>query len=193
MNTLYFEDYEQFVEDIFLADDEYSINIVAKYYDAKEIVKQLILIGYDIGSINELSDTDVNGYSDEYIISVLDNDIWVSPAKRGNKYLNIETDGCFVLNDCNSKILSKIDADDIFEVIIGEEDFEDEIKDCDGDCEHCCCNDKYNLSSNSSATTASSTSHCFVNGKEVTKAEYDEAIKNISGFLNFVNKVWNII
>lgn len=178
MNTLYFEDYEQFVEDIFLADDEYSINIVAKYYDAKEIVKQLILIGYDIGSINELSDTDVNGYSDEYIISVLDNDIWVSPAKRGNKYLNIETDSCFVLNDCNSKILSKIDADDIFEVFIDD----------DYNCNEHCCEKCHNCEEYSLDDDIFESEECFVNDKNVSKEEYDEIVKNMFKLLNFVSK-----
>ena len=41
------------------------------------------------------------------------------------------------------------------------------------------------------ATTTSSSYE--VNGKEVTKEEYDKAVEDISGFLSFVNKIWDII
>ena len=40
--------------------------------------------------------------------------------------------------------------------------------------------------------TTSSTSY-EVNGKEVIKEEYDKAVEDISGFLSFVNKIWDII
>ena len=33
----------------------------------------------------------------------------------------------------------------------------------------------------------------MVNGKEVTKEEYDKAVEDISSFLSFVNKIWDII
>lgn len=36
----------------------------------------------------------------------------------------------------------------------------------------------------------STSSHCYVNGKEVTKAEYDKANKEIENFLEFVRKVY---
>lgn len=43
------------------------------------------------------------------------------------------------------------------------------------------------------ATITSSSTSYEVNGKEVTKEEYDKAVKDISGFLSFVNKIWDII
>ena len=38
------------------SDDDYnSVNVVAKYEDAKEIIRELVGIGYDIAFINELA------------------------------------------------------------------------------------------------------------------------------------------
>lgn len=44
-----------------------SIAIVAKYYEAKTLIENLISErGYEIGNITDLSDVAANGYSDEY-------------------------------------------------------------------------------------------------------------------------------
>ena len=51
------------------------------------------------------------------------------------------------------------------------------------DCENC---DYHDVDTTSTATYK-------VNGKEVTKEEYDKAVEDISGFLSFVNKIWDII
>lgn len=64
-------------------------------------------------------------------------------------------------------------------ILFGQED----NCECDGNCENCNCHD---------VATTSSTSY-EVNGKEVIKEEYDKAVEDISGFLSFVNKIWDII
>ena len=40
---------------------------------------------------------------------------------------------------------------------------------------------------------AASSASYKVNNKEVTKEEYNKAVEDVSGFLSFVNKIWDII
>lgn len=112
--------------------------------------------------------------NDAFVISLLDDEIWCEPVKRENEYIFVEADVVYIFDNCNSKIVPKIEADEVYEVEVGNEY---------GDCENCDCHD---------VDTTSSASY-KVNGKEVTKEEYDKAIEDISGFLGFVNKIWDII
>lgn len=186
IKTLHFEDYEDFacaVSDAYdkvKSNDEYnSVDIVAKYEDAKEIIRELIGIGYGIAFIDELADPEWDGYDDAFVVSLLDDEIWCEPVKRDREYIFVEADVVYIFDDCNSKIIPKIESNEVYEVEIGNE-----YDDCDGDCENC---DYHDVD-----TTTSSTSY-EVNGKEVTKEEYDKAVEDISGFLSFVNKIWDII
>lgn len=181
IKTLHFEDYEDFacaVSDAYdkvKSNDEYnSVDVVAKYEDAKEIIRELIRIGYGIAFIDELGDPEWDGYDDAFAISLLDNEIWCEPVKRKDGYIFVEANVVYIFNDCNSKIIPKIEADEVYKVEI--------VNDYD-DCENCDCHDM--------ATTSST--FYEVNGKKVTKEEYDKAVEDISGFLNFVNKIWDII
>lgn len=144
IKTLHFEDYEDFtctVSDVYnkvRSDDEYnSIDIVAKYEDAKEIIRELVGIGYDIAFINELADPEWDGYDDAFVISLLDDEIWCEPVKRDEGYIFVEADVVYIFDDCNSKIIPKIEANEVYEVGIGNE-----YDDCDGDCENCPAHDE---------------------------------------------------
>lgn len=181
IKTLHFEDYEDFacaVADTYdrvKSDDKYnSVDVVAKYEDTKEIIRELVGMGYGIAFINELVDPKYDGYDNAFIISLLDDEIWCEPVKQKNGYIFVEADVVYIFDNCNSKIIPKIESDEVYEVEIG---------DFDCDCENCNCHDM---------TTTSSTFY-EVNGKKVTKKEYDKAVENISGFLSFVNKIWDII
>ena len=113
-----------------------SIGIVAKYEDAREILSNLISMNYDIGRIEIYDELD-NGYADEFEITIFDNAVWCSPTKDENKYLNLEDDYVYLLDNCNSKIISHIYAKEIYEVEVGEVDDY-----CNCCCEHCnCCHD----------------------------------------------------
>lgn len=138
IKTLHFENYEGFtctVSDVYnkvRSDDEYnSIDVVAKYEDAKEIIRELIGMGYGIAFINELADPEWDGYDDAFVISLLDDEIWCEPVKRKDGYIFVEADVVYVFDDCNSKIIPKIESDEVYEVEVGNYD------DCDGDCENC--------------------------------------------------------
>ena len=138
IKILHFEDYEDCtctVSDVYnkvRSDDEYnSIDVVAKYEDAKEIIRELIGMGYGIAFINELADPEWDGYDDAFVISLLDDEIWCEPVKRKDGYIFVEADVVYVFDDCNSKIIPKIESDEVYEVEVGNYD------DCDGDCENC--------------------------------------------------------
>lgn len=147
INTLNFEDYEDFacvVSDAYdkvKSDDEYnSVDVVAKYEDAKEIIRELIGIGYGIAFIDNLANPEWDGYNDAFVISLLDDEIWCEPVKRENGYIFVEADVVYIFDNCNSKIVPKIESDEVYEVEIGDFNYDD----CDGDCENCeCHNDTY--------------------------------------------------
>lgn len=167
IKTLHFEYYEDFACNISDAydrvkfNDEYnSVDIIAKYEDAKEIIRELVGIGYGIAFINELADTEWNNYDDAFVISLLENEIWCEPIKRKDGYIFVEANVVYIFDDCNSKIISKIESDEVYEVEVGN---------CDYDCESCDCHDM---------ATTSSTSY-EVNGKSVDKETYEKAIEDI--------------
>lgn len=144
IKTLHFEDYEDFacaVSDAYdkvKSNDEYnSVDIVAKYEDAKEIIRELIGIGYGIAFIDELADPEWDGYDDAFVVSLLDDEIWCEPVKRDMEYIFVEADVVYIFDDCNSKIIPKIESNEVYEVEIGNE-----YDDCDGDCENCNCHDE---------------------------------------------------
>ena len=144
IKTLHFEGYEDFtcvmsdVYDRVKSNDEYnSVDVIVKYKDAKEIVRELVGIGYGIAYITELADVEYDGYDDAFVISLLDDEIWCEPVKRDDKYIFVEANVVYIFDDCNSKIISKIEADEVYEVEIGYK-----YDDCDGDCENCCCHDE---------------------------------------------------
>ena len=160
IKTLHFEDYEDFacaVSDVYdrvKSDDEYnSVDVVAKYEDAKEIIRELIGIGYGIAFINELANPEWDGYDDAFVISLLDDEIWCEPVKLKDDYIFVEADVVYIFDDCNSKIIPKIEADDVYEVEIGNE-----YDNCDDDCEN------------------SEEERFTINGKPATKEEFDRYV-----------------
>ena len=157
MKNLYFDNFEDLacaVSDVYdrvKSDDEYnSVDVVAKYEDAKEIIRELIGIGYGIAFINELADPEWDGYDDAFVVSLLDDEIWCEPVKLKDDYIFVEADVVYIFDDCNSKIIPKIEADDVYEVEIGNE-----YDNCDDNCEN------------------SEEEGFTVNGKPVSKEEFD--------------------
>lgn len=144
-----------------------NVVVVAKYYEAKTLIENLISErGYEIGNITNLSDVVANGYSDEYIVTLFVNEINCEPAKVDNKYKDIYAEAIYILENCNSKIMSHIHGEEnVFEVYIDEIECEDDC-DCDEDCENCCCFEDNGIYE--------------INGKRVSKKELSKYLeKNI--------------
>lgn len=170
IKTVKIYDYEHFaciISDTYddvTSDDEFnSVGVVAKYEDAKEIIRELIGLGHDIANI-KINDSQCNGYDDAYIVSLDDEGIWCEPIKRDSGYIYVENQVCYIFGNCNSKILEKIESDKIYEVKFYDED-EDE-----DDCECCDC---------ANCKPSTSTASYSVNGKPVGKEEYENAMAEI--------------
>lgn len=152
-----------------------NVVVVAKYYEAKTLIENLISErGYEIGNITDLSDVVANGYSDEYIVTLFVNEINCEPAKVNNRYKDIYADAIYILENCNSKVMSNIHGEEnVFEVYIDENDCEDDY-DYDEDCENydCCGNDTYYFDVKSGTYE--------INGKKDSKKELSKYLeKNI--------------
>lgn len=155
MTTHYFDDYENFVcevDDMYdsMNDDFKTIGIIAKYEEAKEILQQLICIGYDIAHI-ELYDELFDNYHDEYIIILTSNGIYCEKFKHKNEYIKEDSTITYVSNECNSACLKHIDSDMILCFEIDNEEYEigdnleiglwDDDCDCCDECYHCECDE----------------------------------------------------
>ena len=170
MERLEFNDYEEFAcevadtfDDIRQNDDFDDIAIIAHYDEAKQIIREILCLGYDINSI-ELKDPEL-GYDDvPYVISVCgidsEHEVWCEPMVRDNgKYIDNESSIIYVLDNCSSEVLKHLYSECIFEVGIG-----DDACECD-ECECACKKDE-------KATTTKSVYK--INNKEVSKEEFDK-------------------
>ena len=190
MERLEFNDYEEFAcevadtfDDICKNDDFDDIAIIAHYDEAKQIIREILCLGYDLNSI-ELKNPEL-GYDDvPYVISVCGIDseyeVWCEPMVRDNgEYIDDESSIIYVLDNCSSEVLKHLDSECIFEVGIGAE--------CD-DCEKgFTVNGKpvskeefdnyvsqFKHDEKPTTTTSSSKESYFINGKSVDKSEFDK-------------------
>lgn len=119
-------------------DDLSSLSIVGTYNEIKDVLRELICIGYDIGSFDEFGSPEVFWYEDEYILSLLNDEIWVEKLKGETRYKYVNGNVVYLFDDCNSKIISKIqNIAATYEVSIDENDDRMDIckaHDCDMKC-----------------------------------------------------------
>ena len=170
MERLEFNDYEEFAcevadtfDDIRKNDDFDDIAIIAHYDEAKQIIREILCLGYDLNSI-ELKNPEL-GYDDvPYIISVCgidsEHEVWCEPMVRDNgKYIDDESSVIYVLDNCSSEVLKHLDSDCIFEVGIEDE---------------CSCNECECACKKDEKPTSTSKESYFINGKSVDKSEFDK-------------------
>lgn len=131
------------IEDIH-DDEDCFVSIFAKYEQAREIISDLLAyVNVKLDGII-LHDESYDGYDDEYVIDVWSDCgityIGCEPAKRNGEYLNFAGSICYLLENCNSKILKTCEYDEMYDVVIDEydeEEFEEELDNCDECCECC--------------------------------------------------------
>lgn len=171
MKTLYFDDFEDFacaVADTYdsLKGEEFDdVAIIAKYEEARQIVKELICIGYDISNI-ELHEVDWDNYDAEYIITLYDNSVWCEPMLRENGYIEDDAPVIYVLDNCSSKVIPYCKGKTVYEVTVG---IDEDDCDCD-ECSGCACK----KDEKPTTTSATSKSIYKINNKEVSKEEFDK-------------------
>ena len=166
MKNIYFDDFEDLACDIADAydslkcEDFEDVAIIAKYEEARQIIKELICIGYDIHSL-EIHDELWENYNSEFIISLYDNELWCEPMLRENGYIDEESPVIYVLDNCSSKVIPYCKGKTVYEVTVGDDD-------CS--CDECECT--YKKDEKPTANTAKSTYK--INNKEVSKKEFDK-------------------
>ena len=174
MKNLYFDDFEDLACDIADRFDELNkgnfedIAVIAKPDEVKEIFKELVCIGYDICNIT-YERIDWDGYDDEYILSMNHDGIWLEKFKREDgKYLTDESTITYILDNCSSKVIPCCKGKNVYEVTVG---IDEDDCDCD-DCSECARKKDEKPTTTSFATYK-------VNGKEVSKDEFDTAMSEI--------------
>ena len=180
MKTLYFGDnysFTEYIEDVYtdIIDDDIDSDVVVlgHFNDIRMIASELCMYGYTLHSVSGLVDIE----KDEFVLAILHHEIWIEPAKFQNKYKRIESDIVYVLSDCNSSLLKRIDPkSDTYEVIITKND------ECDGDCENCFSHDLDDTDDES----------YLINGKSVSKEEYDKKIAELDSiYQSHIKSVMN--
>ena len=131
------------------SDEAVDISIFAKYDNARKIINFLTDYDYELANIN-FNDPETDGYEDEFLITLCSRisnhdtpEIWVEPAKRKDGYLLNEADATYILDECSSALLPKVETDKIYFVEL-KEDIDDEYDDFAdnlelGNCYDCCC------------------------------------------------------
>lgn len=142
MNRMEFEEYEDLArhlddtyEVITEFDEDNDISIIATYWDATSIIEELIDLGYSLHTV-DLHHPDIKGYADEFIISIIDYQVWCEPLKRGDRYVDVQSTCIYVMDDCSSKVIPHCRSKYIREVSVAD------INECDCDdeeCSECCC------------------------------------------------------
>ena len=196
MKNLYFDDFEDFsctvadTYDSLKGEDYEDVAIIAKYEEARQIIKELLCIGYDIHSIN-IIDEEYGEYDAEYIISIYDDEIWCEQMLRENGYITDDSPVMYILDNCSSKVIPYCNGKNVFEVTVGKEDDECDCDDCD-DCEEgFTVNGKpvskeefdnytsHFIHDKKPVATSTTKSTYKINGKEVDKDTYEKALNEL--------------
>ena len=185
MRNLYFDDFEDLACDIADTydaldyDDEEDVAIISKYEEARQIIKELLGLGYDLHSV-EIHDDLWENYDAEYVISLYEDEVWCEPMLRENGYIEEDAPVIYVLDNCSSKVIPYCKGKNVYEVTVGD----DECSECEkgftvngkpvSEEEF----DKYvSQFKNDEKPTATSTttkSTYKINNKEVSKEEFDK-------------------
>lgn len=188
MKTLYFDDFEDLACSV--ADTYYSLKgedfediaIIAKYEEARQIIKELLCIGYDIHSL-DIHDELWENYDAEYVVSLYDNEVWCEGMMRDGKYLKEEAPVIYVLDNCSSKVIPYCKGKTIYEVAVGDDDFEDEEYTVNGKPatkeEFDSYVSQFKKNDEKPATTSTSSTTYKVNGKEVDKETYEKVLNEL--------------
>lgn len=143
LNKMRFNTYKDFAKHLletFEKSTEYNIDIIAKYDESVNIIREMILLGFDVRSIT-IDDPDFNLYEDEYVVSLSsidwDKELWCEPMKRKDGYVYSEAEYTYLLDTCSSKVIPYC-GDHYYEVRVSEiDETESEAKSDDSDCNNC--------------------------------------------------------
>lgn len=192
MTTLNYDSIEEFceelndcIEEVNCANEDKYVSVVAKYKEAKEIIRELIYYDYEIAQI-EVNDPNWDDYDAEYEISVINGKIFCSKMKSNDKYLASYASVVFFMEDVNSKCIKSFHESVFeYEVLINDDcDCNIEDKDCeDGDSSSflpCCEDDGLHGFTYSRSNDNGYVSHSFYS----TECLKPDILKSISDILD---------
>ena len=127
MERLEFEDYEEFACDIAntfdnIEDEFGDVSIIAKYNEAKEIIKELLCLGYNVASV-ELHREKFENYYDEYIIGLNHDGVWCEKFKRNTRYFTDESNIFYIMDNCSSSVIPYCKSKYLYEVSVSNTDY----------------------------------------------------------------------
>lgn len=168
INFEYIEEFVDYLVEKVEDNDELFATVVCKFNEAKEIIKYLMMFE-DIDFENiYLESPDEKGYTDEFCMEFWYNDGIINfscdPLNVNGKYENPCGDETYLFDDCSSKIIPLCEGSKLYFVSIDDE--------CDCECPCDCHKEDKELS-----TTEKS--HYSINGKSVSKEEFDKKYSEI--------------
>lgn len=116
-------------------DDETYVSVIGTYEGIRAFIKEFMT--YDEVEFESLviNDPEYNDYYDEYIVDIWNNDgeilFGCEPAKRDGKYINFEGNVLYLLDDVKQAVLNTCEYDEMYFVIVGEDECECGCCDCD--------------------------------------------------------------
>lgn len=139
MKRLFFKDVHELSDKMIydVLEGSECVSVVCRYELATALLSELIQSDIPIGQI-DISDYEWSGYDREYMITIMDGNIYCNQAygrkKDGyfkDEYIESFANVTYIHQDCNSKILKYIDCDEIYEFSIYDvDDFDDFECDC---------------------------------------------------------------
>lgn len=104
-----------------------SIDIIAKYEDAKNIIAEFIEFKFPIVSMF-IHDADTMGYDKEFVITISDLGLFCEELWDEEKCLNLESEICYIFDNCSSKIIPYIHSEQICEIRFDRIDYKTDIE-----------------------------------------------------------------
>lgn len=168
----YVEDFTDYIVERVENDEDLFLTVVGKFEEIKNIIKEMIVIS-DVDFENiVLSCPEASDYTDEYVLDCWCDDgvihIGCEPAKRDGKYLNLSGDETYLFDNYSSKIIPLCEGSKLY--FVGIEDEYDYDEECDENCLCDCRNEDKEIVSTSSYS---------INGKSVSKEEFDKKYSEI--------------
>ena len=191
---LYLENIEELVDCVIGTveyDEDAFVTVVAKFDDAKEILKNVMLYEDVNFDFLEIESPIVDNYYAEYVLSFWMNDgiLEIGCEKLKDEeghYTNPCGDIVFLCSNCSSKIIPLCEGSELYFVNLeGECDCDDDCCEC---CEcDCCCHD-------TEIADLEKVSY-QINGKPVSEEEFIKKYKEthngfIDDFNNFFARLW---
>ena len=146
INFEYIEEFVDYVIDKTENDEDNFVTVIAKFDEAKEILKELMTYNDVNFELLQIESPIMDNYCDEFVLSLWMNDgvLEIGCEKLKNEdgeYTNPCGDVVFLFDNCSSKIIPLCEDSDLYFVNFYDEcDYEE----CDGECCSCCreCNDE---------------------------------------------------